>query len=246
MIPKLERFLSELPRSTKKCVEHFWSTRENARKKQQESGRPDVGQRGAVTGGGQMDAFVSLIADAARLCGVPDSDIHCRKALELPGYYRPTKKWDLLIVSQGRLMVALEAKSHVGPSFGNNFNNRAEEAIGSAVDIWTAFREGKFNGAHAPWLGYLMLLEDSAGSQCDVRAKEPHFEVFEEFKTASYSKRYEILCRRLRLERLYSQAAFLLSRKDNLSYTEPASELRVEVLVRSMIGHLLGELDAKQ
>jgi hypothetical protein len=27
------------------------------------------------------------------------------------------------------------------PSFGNNFNNRSEEAIGSASDIWIAYRE---------------------------------------------------------------------------------------------------------
>ena len=43
-------------------------------------------------------------------------------------------------VVDGRLLAVIELKSQVGPSFGNNFNNRTEEAIGSAVDFWTAYR----------------------------------------------------------------------------------------------------------
>jgi len=41
----------------------------------------------------------------------------------------------MLVINEGRLIAALEFKSHVGPSFGNNFNNRAEEAIGTAHDL---------------------------------------------------------------------------------------------------------------
>ena len=59
-----------------------------------------------------------------------------RKVLTLPGFFRPTKLWDLLIINQGGLVAALELKSQVGPSFGNNFNNRTEEALGTAVDLW--------------------------------------------------------------------------------------------------------------
>jgi len=36
---------------------------------------------------------------------------------------------------------AIELKSRVG-SFGNNVNNRTEEAIGNAADIWRAYEEG--------------------------------------------------------------------------------------------------------
>ena len=49
--------------------------------------------------------------------------------------------------------MAVEFKSQVGPSFGNNFNNRTEEAIGNAEDIWTAYREGRFGRHRAPLLG---------------------------------------------------------------------------------------------
>lgn len=48
-------------------------------------------------------------------------------------YFRPNKKWDLLVVDNNELVIAIEFKSQVGPSFGNNFNNRTEEAMGSAV-----------------------------------------------------------------------------------------------------------------
>src|SRR5579884_3387733 len=81
-------------------------------------------------------------------------------ATSLPGFYRATKSWDLVVVANESLVAALELKSQVG-SFGNNFNNRTEEAVGTAADIWTAFREGAFGTSPAPWLGYLFLLEDS-------------------------------------------------------------------------------------
>jgi hypothetical protein len=38
-----------------------------------------------------------------------------------------------------------------------------------------------------------MLLEETPRSMRPVRAQEPHFKVFPEFKDASYAKRYDIL-----------------------------------------------------
>jgi hypothetical protein len=135
----------------------------------------------------------------------------------------------------------LEAKSQVGPSFGNNFNNRTEEAIGSAVDLWTAYRDKAFNSDIKPWLGYLFLLEDCPRSQSPVSVQEPHFEVFPEFKAASYARRYELLCRKLVRENLYSMAAFLLSEAKTGArgaYSEPAPDLAFSALVRSLVAHV--------
>src|SRR5437867_7599342 len=129
----------------------------------------------------------------------------------LPGFFRPTKEWDLLVVRDGELILALEAKSQVGPSFGNNFNNRTEEAMGSALDLWTAFRESAFGSAVRPWIGYMFLLENSPRSTAPVGVKEPHFKVFPEFRNSSYAKRYELFCRRLVRERHYDCSAFLMS-----------------------------------
>jgi len=142
-----------------------------------------------------MDGVIRLFTQLIREAGIKSECIFYKTALELPVFFRPTKEWDLLVVRDGRLLVALEAKSQVGPSFGNNFNNRTEEAMGSALDLWTAFREGAFNQGIQPFLGYFFMLEDCPASQRPVRVQEPHFRVFPEFVDASYAKRYELFCR---------------------------------------------------
>jgi hypothetical protein len=192
------------------AVKSYQTVREKQKNKQVNSGVQDMGSRGAVTGGAQMDAFADLISDAIIEAGIPSSSIFKKKAVELPGYYRPEKKWDLIVVHNGVLGAVIELKSQMGPSFGNNFNNRTEEAIGSATDIWVAYREKRF-GAHMfrPWLGYLFLLEDCEASTSPVSVREPHFEVDEAFKGASYKTRYGIFCERLVLERVYDASCFL-------------------------------------
>ena len=156
-----------------------------------------------------MDGFVELVRDLLGESGLTKAHIYSENALELPGWYRPEKKWDLLFVWNGQLIAGIEFKSQVGPSFGNNYNNRTEEALGSATDLWAAFREGAFAPSAKPWLGYLMLLEDSPGSTTPVRLREPHFQVFPDFRDASYAKRYEILLTKMVRERLYDAACFL-------------------------------------
>ena len=223
------------------AVRHFWATRTAQARKQQRGKKVDQGARSAVTGGAQMDGFIDLFARLIRDAGMPEDCIHRSSKLELPGFYRPTKEWDLLVVRDGQLICVLEAKSQVGPSFGNNFNNRTEEAIGSAVDLWTAYREKAFNLDVKPWLGYLFLLEDCPRSQSPVSVQEPHFPVFPEFKTASYAKRYELLCRKLVRENKYSMAAFLLSESKagaGGAYSEPAPDLTFSALARSLVAHV--------
>jgi hypothetical protein len=203
--------------------------------------RADQGARGAVTGGAHMDGFIKLIADLTIEAGAAESNIYYNKSLELPGFFRPTKEWDLLIVKNGQLILALEAKSQVGPSFGNNFNNRTEEAMGSALDLWTAYREGAYNRTIKPWLGYVFMLEDCPGSRRPVRVQEPHFKVLPEFVGASYAKRYELFCRKLVRERHYNHAAYLLSDRNSGvkgKYSEPSADLMFEVFARSLMAQV--------
>ncbi|MBC8439333.1 MAG: hypothetical protein H8D87_06585 [Deltaproteobacteria bacterium] len=124
------------------------------------TGGRDAGNRSAVTGGAQLDGFIHLLGLILKDTGLPDHTIFKKKTV-LPGYFRPTKNWDLVAVVNGERLASIEFKSHVGPSFGNNFNNRVEEALGSATDIWTAYREGAFKPSQKPWLGWLKLLEDA-------------------------------------------------------------------------------------
>jgi len=232
----------EIKLSVRSAIAHFWSIRGRHATKQETSGKADQGARGAVTGGARMDGFISLLADLLASAGMAEEDIYTRKRfLEVPGFFRPTKEWDLLVVSKGRLLVAIEAKSEVGPSLGNNFNNRTEEAMGSALDLWTAFRESAFNRAVRPWLGYLFLLEDCPQSQRPVKVREPHFEVFPEFRGASYARRYELFCRKLVLERHYDASAFLLSEKGpglEGRFREPATDLSFVHFAKSLTAHV--------
>ncbi len=221
------------------AVKHFWNTRETQGQRQgSESGSKDAGARSAVTGGAQMNGFINLVRDLLCESGLQRAHVYCEKSVEIPGWYRPEKKWDLLIVMDKKLLAGIEFKSQIGPSFGNNFNNRTEEAIGSATDIWAAYREGAFNPSARPWLGYLMLLEEAPKSVNPVRAREPHFKVFPEFQSASYAKRYEILLTKLVRERLYDAACFLMSNAaegPNGGYREPATELGFQNFIASLL-----------
>ncbi len=233
--------LSELPNYTREAVRFYWQTRSRQLQKQRNAGGSDQGLRSAVTGGAQMDGFIELLTKLAVEAGIDRSHVYYRDSLELPGYFRPSKRWDFLIVVKNQLVAALEAKSQVGPSFGNNFNNRTEEAMGSALDLWTAFREKAFGSAVRPWIGYIFLLEESKRSTSSVAVKEPHFKVFPEFRESSYAKRYELFCRRLVLERHYDASAFLMSNAEKgLSgdYSEPANDLTFQSFANSLCGHV--------
>ena len=229
-IPNLESRLS-------RAVELFWRTRRaQAERQGGVSGLRDAGSRSAVTGGAQMNGFVDLVRDLLCEHGTPRGSIHCEKGLELPGWYRPEKKWDLILISEGRLVAGIEFKSQVGPSFGNNYNNRTEEALGSATDVWAAYREGAFKPAARPWLGYLMLLEETPRSTTPVRAREPHFCTFPEFKASSYAQRYEILLTKMVRERLYDSACLLLtSGPGRPTFREPSAELGFRSFVAGLI-----------
>jgi hypothetical protein len=235
-MPEKSSTLAELQRHVPEAVKFYWRTRSEQSRKQQAAGGSDRGSRSAVTGGAQMDGFIKLLAKLVIEAGIDRAHIFYEQSLELPGYFRPNKKWDFIVVVKGQLVAALEAKSQVGPSFGNNFNNRTEEAMGSAVDLWTAFREKAFGSKARPWIGYMFLLEDCARSTSPVSVKEPHFKVFPEFRNSSYAKRYELFCRRLVLERHYDVASFIMSNAEKGAkgeYHEPAADLTFQMFANS-------------
>ncbi|MCD4748412.1 MAG: PaeR7I family type II restriction endonuclease [Thermoanaerobaculales bacterium] len=210
--------------------------------------------------GKNMDGFIELVRRVAAHCGLPMESVHTRRRdVVLPGYFRPTKNWDVLVIHQGRLLAAFEFKSQVG-SFGNNFNNRSEEVIGTAADLWAANRQNAYRlygssyqspvfvsepGApllnpiiqddpRPPFLAWLMLLEDCPKSRTPVKVDEPHFSVFPEFKGASYAKRYQVLCERLMSRRLYGAAALVLSESDDGVETGAYSTLSTATGLKSL------------
>jgi len=238
---KQDDMLRDLPARAGRAVAHYWKTRSAQGDRQKQTGKADQGLRSAVTGGAQMDGFINLFTELILGAGIPESCVYRNKDVELPGFFRPTKEWDLLVVREKTLLVAIEAKSQVGPSFGNNFNNRTEEAMGSALDLWTAFRERAYLASPQPFVGYFFMLEDCAKSQSPVKVHEPHFKVFPEFVGASYRRRYELFCRKLVLERHYTASAFITSTVADGSqgvFATPADDLSVERFAKVLVGHL--------
>ena len=237
--------LQDYERKAGEAVMAFWGNREAARRKQIESGKADQGERAGVTAGKNMDGFIALVIDVVKANGLADAQIHQqRAALTLPGYFRPTKLWDLIVIHKGQLIAAIELKSQVGPSFGNNFNNRTEEAIGTAHDFWTAYREGALGQQPRPFVGWMMLVEDAPASRAPVRDRSPHFEVFPEFQGASYLKRYELLCQRLVQEQLYTTAALMTSPREAATtgdYNGVSEMTSFKTFITSLAGHVAAE-----
>jgi hypothetical protein len=250
----------DIEKRLQESIQSYWDARARNKEKQVQLGKIDAGTRGEVTGGTQMGAMEVLVADILCDSGLKKLDVRTRTALELPGYFRATKKWDLIVVSNGQLVLAMEFKSQAGKSIGNNVNNRSEEAVGSAKDIWTAFREGRFGSSPTPFLGYFFLLEDRENVKTPVGNKEPYFPVDPAFRgeaksategkdryaCVSYSKRYELLCRRLVLERLYNSACFVMATNSKpTQITEPAEDLTFRRLAAALRGHAVAFLGSR-
>lgn len=237
--------LADYHKKATKAVKAFWGNRDAAQLRQLEAGKSDAGTRGAVTTGKNMDGFVSLLIDLIKANGLKDAKIirDGRIHLTLPGYFRPTKMWDMLVVRENRLLGAIELKSQVG-SFGNNFNNRTEEAIGTAHDFWTAYREGSFGDAPRPFVGWLMLVEDAPGSRSPVSDRSLHFPVRSEFQGASYIERYNLLCKKLVQEQLYTTATLIASPKTAIrtgGFSDVSEMTSLKTFVTSFAGHIAAE-----
>ncbi len=205
--------VSALDRMMPQAVKHFWKARRRAVSSQKKRGGADQGNRSGVTAGKNPDGFVAMVRQIIIDNGLPKAEVYTtgRGELAIPGFYRPTKIWDLLVVNRDRLVAAVEFKSQVGPSFGNNFNNRVEEALGNATDLNTAFREGVFGQSPKPFVGYFFVLEHCPRSTAPVRFISPHFPAMPEFENTSYAARYDILCRKLVHEQLYDAATLVLT-----------------------------------
>lgn len=257
------RVQATMEKRLREAIQHFWTVRQRQATSQgggEEQAR-DRGERSAVTAGKHMDGFIRLIRDVLVEAGLTSASIFCkpreetkppgkRKKAEpcapgstrtiLPGWFRAEKDWDFVVVTNGMLVAAIEFKSHVG-SFGNNCNNRVEEALGNATDLLAAYREGAFKPSMRPWMGYMMLLEDAPKSVRPVRVCEPHFPVFDEFRGASYANRYNILLMKLLRERLYDGTCFLMTAREegiaSGAYDEPNQELGFRNFVTSLLAH---------
>ena len=172
--------------------------------------------------------------------GLSKASVHWNNKLELPGYYRPEKCWDLIVVVDRRLLAIIEFKAR-WPFLRQQLQQPDGGSPRNATDLWAAYREAHSSprNVHAR---LPLPSKRVAKSTAPVTVKEPHFPVFEEFKGASYAKRYEILLTKLLRERLYDGACLLLSTQDGGGrgeYREPSEELTFQKFAGSLLAHAI-------
>ncbi len=192
-----------------------------------------------------MDGFAGLVEDLLADIGIPRESIHHDYQATLPGWFRHEKEWDTAVVHDNKLLAAIEYKSQAS-SFGNNLNNRAEEAIGSNTDLFQAYEEGLFEPSPQPWVGYLFMMADVEESRDPVNLRETNFQADEAFQNASYIDRMETLLLRMVRQRLITHGAFLLSNEEEGlegGFWQPNEELKFQDFARSLRAHVEGSVE---
>ena len=191
----------------------YWGRKDLQNENSRIAGKVGAGTAGSVRGGHQFDPVAATLAKPFIEGGYAPHDVRIEGKLTLPGYYRPSKDWDVIITNRGTVAAAFELKALGGPSFGNNANNRIEEALGSATDTHQACVDGRF-GAELPWLGYLIVVEDHAKSR---RPSRPKSVVAGDLDPAwvgsSYQQRIALGVERMVAQRVYDAACVLVSNK---------------------------------
>ncbi|PSQ15613.1 type II site-specific deoxyribonuclease [Halobacteriales archaeon QS_8_69_26] len=240
--------IDDLDAEVADAVQWYWETLSGQAEDQRESEDSTRGRRAEVLGGKQMDGFAGLIEDIVVEAGVPRDSVKHDYHATLPGFYRHEKEWDTAVVHDGELLAVVEYKSQAS-SFGNNLNNRAEEAIGNNTDIIEAYEEGVFAPSPQPFVGYLMLMADNEKSRNVPQVREVNFDVDDEFQGATYIDRMELFCLRMVRKRLVNESAFILSDEEaglNGEYWQPHEELEFERFARALASHVAGHIDFEQ
>ncbi|MFJ2771748.1 PaeR7I family type II restriction endonuclease [Streptomyces sp. NPDC087300] len=231
------------PEVIQQAVEDFWTKRGEQREGQEDGGKAG----GEARANGHIKGFEESVKGIFLNCGIPAEGIRTGKPY-LPGYYRVRKQWDLVVVYREVLVAALEFKSQVG-SVGKNFNNRFEEALGTATDLATAQKKNGPFGAVPPWLGYVFVLEETEETEKPNRQSHALFEIDPAFKGMSYTQRYQEMISRFVGENVYDIGWFITTQRadgGDITYKEPlptatARTLQVAIegrvnLVKAMLG----------
>ncbi|HCG8421175.1 TPA: restriction endonuclease [Vibrio parahaemolyticus] len=230
----------------RRAVQNFWAVRNGGT---------------GVLGGKTLDGFIDLVRNVIESSNLNNYEIHTGKnTSQLPGYFRPHKAWDIVVTSNGRLVAAVELKSQVG-SIGNNFNNRTEEVLGSGLDLSTAIEEGAFLPGVRPFMGYIILVEDSELTRRPARISMDYFPVMQGFLAdensrfteyqpingkypqavgVSYLDRYDILCHKLMYRRIYNAASVIAASSINSNngyYRNLNSATSIDAFIFQLISH---------
>lgn len=207
-----------------------------------------------VRSGQTLDGFTELLQGVVRCNGLPNAQFIKGRQAQLPGFFRPTKSWDLVVIDNGKLVAAIELKS-IADSFGKNSNNRNEEALGSGIDLKEAITENAFSGSivNSPFIGYLILVEDCLETTSSVEIQMRYFKAMSQFlinlnsynevpqsstypavQGISYLQRFDILCKNLMQKQLYSQASVIKSVRNTNTFSQVSAETSIYQLITGL------------
>jgi hypothetical protein len=222
----------------------------------------NIRQTLGVRSGKTLDAFIELLSWVVHNNGLPKAVVITGRQAKLPGFFRPTKSWDVVIINQDKLIATIELKS-IADSFGKNINNRTEEVLGSGIDIKTAFEEDAFEGITRLFTGYLILVEDCQETLKGVQIQMKYFRTMKAFmlhpqdysenyikndqgifptvEGTSYMGRFDILCRRLMQKNLYTAAAVIQSPRSAIhdgEYSNVSADTSIKAFLAALASHV--------
>ncbi len=188
----------------------------------------------------RLEGFQALVSRLLVDNDLPDARVHTRHELELPGFFMPTRKWDMVVMHEGRLVAALGIKARTAQASENGLVAMTEEAICTGKEMDTLCRRQAFGPGLRPWFGWLVLQEDSPAITRPAPATATFFRILPEYRNSSQAERCERLLRELERHRLFDACALLLcneERKESGDYREPARDLGIKPFLAHLAGH---------
>lgn len=220
------------------AVASYWNVRRDQAQRSRDQGVLNPGLRAEVTGGRHLDELQALLVRIFVDAGIPAHLMDVKKR-PISGYFRRDKSWDVVVMVADRVVGIIELKSMAGDSPGQNFNNRTDEALGQAMDVWTAVERGIIDTPLRPWLGYFMLLEDNAAFNTPVKPRSPVWTPDPAFDGSSYAQRYGVFFERTVRERLLDAACLVLADKTNGRVRFPSDALSFQQFAAAIHGRCL-------
>jgi len=220
------------------AVVSYWDVRRSQAKKSIAQGVLNPGLRSEVTGGRHLDELQALLIRVFIDAGIPARLIDVKKR-PIAGFFRRDKSWDVVVMVADRVVGIIELKSMAGDSPGQNYNNRTDEALGQAVDVWKAVERGIIDTPLRPWLGYFMLLEDNDSFNRPVKSRSPVWTPDPAFEGSSYAKRTEVFFERMVRERLLDAACLVMADKVTGAVHFPCAPLSFQAFAASIHGRCL-------
>ncbi|MCA2218046.1 Shedu anti-phage system protein SduA domain-containing protein [Jidongwangia harbinensis] len=175
-------------------------------------------------------AITDLLTEMLVEHGISQNAIQYGKALSLPGGYGPTsRRWDLLAVDDELPIAAIEIKTLIGRSIGNNLRSHQEEIVGAATDFNRTYRLPQIQEVK-PFLGLVMVVEDNEVTARLLR----NGDMSAGSGGSSYQDRVQTFLGRIVKDGLYDAVWFVVTAPPpNFAFREPDDGLSFEHFSRT-------------